>query len=264
MIFTTTKNILFITLIFISNLAISSEFKTSINLGKFSIIDLNNILKITTKIKDSKNKIKFISEKFKGIRYKRHTLSSPNLPETFIINFAALDCFTYLDYIEALRRSISFSDFLINLKLVRYQEGQVNYFTRNHFFTTWQFENKSEIEDVTSKVGANKTSVVIKFLNQKKNGNLYLPKITITKIERTFIPSNLIDKEIISKLENGDYIGIYSPKMGLDISHVGILIKQDEQVLFRHASLLNKKVIDSDFLKYISTKAGIVIFRVRL
>ena len=83
-------------------------------------------------------------------------------------------------------------------------------------------------------------------------------------IKRTFIPSNLIDKEILSKLENGDYIGIYSPKMGLDISHVGILIKQDEQILFRHASLLNKKVIDSDFLKYISTKAGIVIFRVRL
>jgi len=249
----------------ISNICISFELKENIHLGEFNIANLNSILKKADKMADSNTKIKFISAMFKGISYKKNTLSSSNSQETLIVNLEGMDCFTYLDYIEAFRRSVSFSDFLINLKAVRYKKGKVHYFTRNHFFTNWQLSNKDYIEDVTSKIGAYKTRMVTKFLNKKKNGHLYIPKIMITKVSRTFIPSRLIDKNIISKLKNGDYIGIYSRKLGLDVSHVGILIKHHGKFLFRHASSLNryKKVIDSDFLKYISTQTGIVVFRVK-
>jgi len=67
-------------------------------------------------------------------------------------------------------------------------------------------------------------------------------------------------------LKNGDYIGVYSPVEGLDVSHMGIVIRHDGKVWFRNASSLaiNIKVVDASFLEYMRPKPGIVVLRSEL
>jgi hypothetical protein len=65
-------------------------------------------------------------------------------------------------------------------------------------------------------------------------------------------------------LRTGDYIGIYAPADGLDVSHAGICIRRESRILLRHASSLAREVIDQDFSPYIEGKPGIVVLRPRL
>ena len=45
-----------------------------------------------------------------------------------------MDCFTYLDYVEALRLSNSYEEFNPKVKDIRYKNGKVSFQNRNHFF----------------------------------------------------------------------------------------------------------------------------------
>jgi len=70
---------------------------------------------------------------------------------------------------------------------------------------------------------------------------------------------------MVQKLKTGDYAGIYSALQGLDVSHVGIIIKDGSYVSLRHASSDRRyrKVIDQDFQEYISGTPGLIVLRPR-
>jgi hypothetical protein len=81
-----------------------------------------------------------------------------------------------------------------------------------------------------------------------------------------YIPSSLLHDQIINRIETGDYVGIYSDCKGLDVTHVGIFIKQRKSLFLRHASSVQekRKVVDQDFIEYVKNKPGIVVFRPKL
>ncbi|MBK6282852.1 MAG: DUF1460 domain-containing protein [Draconibacterium sp.] len=60
-----------------------------------------------------------------------------------------------------------------------------------------------------------------------------------------FIPKEKIG-EIESKLNDGDIVGITSRVDGLDISHVGILVRINGRIHLMHASTTAEKVVISD------------------
>ena len=43
-------------------------------------------------------------------------------------------------------------------------------------------------------------------------------------------------------------LGVYTDKKALDVTHTGIIIKKLGKVFIRHASSLEKKIIDSELL----------------
>ncbi len=105
--------------------------------------------------------------------------------------------------------------------------------------------------------------------NVKEDGTYFLNGIAPKKRIIKYIPSVVVDDSIMNKLRTGDYVGMYSEKSGLDVSHMGIIIKNEDSLLIthhssvflRHASSVKGKVFDEDFRKYITNKAGIVILR---
>jgi hypothetical protein len=233
-------------------------------LGKWNENQLDHLIKKSSKIGDLSKRIDFLSDQLLGVNYEGSTLiGNMSTPEVFVIDLEGVDCFTYIDYVEAMRLSNSFPEFKENLKFVRYQSGNVTFLNRNHFFTDWRYVNSSHVEDITEKIGGDKTKTVLKTLNEKDDGTYFLPGIPTKQRKVQFIPSYAIDDEILVKLKSGDYIGIYSNEDGLDVSHVGIAIKEEDRIYFRHASSAekNKRVVDEDFMNYISDKPGIVIFR---
>ncbi|QJY41025.1 DUF1460 domain-containing protein [Vibrio cholerae] len=52
----------------------------------------------------------------------------------------------------------------------------------------------------------------------------------------TYIPRDKITQSVLDNLQNGDLVGVYSPKIGLDVTHTGIIVKENNQILYRNAS----------------------------
>jgi len=242
----------------------TSVTKESILLGKFTQEELDHIIHKAYTIEDISGRIDFLSRQFLGIDYKESTLiGAINTPEDLVINLKGVDCFTYIDYVEAMRLSISFSAFKVNLRKVRYKSGIVVFENRNHFFTDWRACNPDSVGDITEEIGFQKAIKTQKLLNEKEDGTCFLPGIHPVQREITYIPSDTVDDLILHKLRTGDYVGIYSEVQGLDVSHVGIIIKDRDDIHLRHASSLKeyRKIVDQDFRRYIVNKPGIIVLR---
>ena len=114
-------------------------YEKRIILGVFSREQLDRLMRESLRIGDAGKRIDFLSRQFLGIDYAESTLiGDKGSPEVFVINLAGVDCLTFIEYVEAMRHSGSYSDFESNLKRVRYRSGIVAFAKRNHFFTDWK------------------------------------------------------------------------------------------------------------------------------
>lgn len=242
----------------------SGDMKEQIILGEWTEERLDRLLKEASAIEDPGARVDFLSRRFLNSRYKGSTLiGDRDRAEVFVVNLEGLDCFTFIDYIEAMRRSGSFSRFKETLKNLRYQSGDVAFEKRNHFFTDWKAFSQGAVVDVTKEIGAEKCREALKRLNEKEDGTLFLPGLDSRVRDITYIPSTCVDEKMIRKMKTGDYIGIYSAMEGLDVSHVGIVIKRDNAAILRHASSPEKhgRVVDEDLKKYIAPGPGVIVLR---
>lgn len=251
--------------IVINDFGSASEVKDGIFiLGSWNEKDLNSIMEQSSKIQDVGERIDFLSGKFLNTKYEESTLVGDiNHPEELVIDLGGMDCFTFIDYVEAMQLSDSYPKFVDNIQRIRYQSGEVDFRNRNHFFTDWAVYNSRYIVDVTKVVGGQGTRTVNKLLNKKEDGTPYLPGIPVKERTVNYIPSESVDEMVIERLKTGDYIGIYTDKDGLDVSHTGILVRKGDKVYLRHASSRkgNRRVVDEELLTYMFDKPGLVVLR---
>ncbi len=232
----------------------------AIIIGRWTEKELEDLLIESSAIDEVGGRISFISRQFLGGEYKEATLQgSTETQEELVINLAAVDCFTFIDYIEAMRLSRSFAGFVESLRKVRYRRGEVSFRQRNHFFTDWREANAESVEDVTDKVGKGRTVKVQKMLNERADGGNWVKGIEVMKRTIDYIPSRL-PYDVAAGIMTGDYVGVYSAAAGLDVSHVGIAVR-DNSLVLRHASSRHKKVVDEDLQEYLSDKPGVIILR---
>jgi hypothetical protein len=179
-----------------------------------------------------------------------------------LINLAQVDCFTLLDYVEAMRRSRTFAEFIGNTREVRYRSGVIGYAARNHFFTDWIGQNASYVADLTADVGCDSVRTVKKRLNKKDDGTAFVAGISPVERDISYLPIDAFSDKL-GRLQTGDYLGIYSPFPGLDVSHTGIVIENHGDYRLRHASSHERvrQVVDQDLMAYLSNKPGIIILR---
>ncbi|BBZ08343.1 hypothetical protein MDOR_25120 [Mycolicibacterium doricum] len=204
-----------------------------------------------------------VSRQFLGVPYGADTLvGSATGPEELVVNVEAVDCFTYADYVEALKRADDREEFVDRLIEVRYKYGVVGFRNRRHFFTDWSTAAPAIATDVTANLGA-KSVTVAKRLNRKDDGGVYLPGLPEVSREITYIPSGAVGDTVVDGLRTGDYIGAYAADGGLDVTHVGIFVDTPEGPAVRNASSLptNNKVVDDPFFDYVATVPGIVVLR---
>ncbi|MEV6101385.1 DUF1460 domain-containing protein [Nocardia sp. NPDC051981] len=204
-----------------------------------------------------------LSSRFLGTPYGANMLvGSVTQPEQLVIDFRRVDCFTYLDYVEALSRSTTRAAFIQNLVATRYADGQVEFTRRKHFFTDWAAVNRIAATDITRTLTPAAVTVT-KHLNAKADGGNYLPGIPVVDRDITYIPSRSFDNAVITALHTGDYLGAYTPDAGLDVSHVGIFTTTPNGPMFRNASSLtvNNQVVDTPLTQYLTTVPGLVVLR---
>lgn len=209
------------------------------------------------------NIIAAVSSAFLTTPYQENTLTgSTEVNEVLVANFHGVDCFTLIDYVQALAGAHDKKAFLNNLISTRYAGGRVSYLNRKHFFTDWFATLPQNASDVTRQISTEAVTVV-KQLNRKADGSAYIPGLAVISREISYIPGHAIDSAVLSKLQTGDYVGVWTPLAGLDVTHVGIVIKSAGKVWFRNASSLsiNRQVVDSPFIEYMANKPGIIVLR---
>ena len=233
-----------------------------INLGRWTEDELDRIIRDASALVGPGERVAFISEKFLGTAYQANTLiGGQSRPEEFVINLSAMDCFTFLEYVEALRLSRSFPEFPDQLRRVRYRSGIVSFAARNHFFTDWAVHRKPFVQDTAPHIG--KVVSVSKTLNLKADATHFLPGLDHVARTVSYMPVAALDEKVMKALEAGDYAAVFSDSPGLDVSHAGIIIRKDRTLFFRHASSADniRKVVDQDLLDYMSGKPGLVVLR---
>ncbi len=233
-----------------------------IDLGEWENDSLNNLIFESKRHKRISDRIDYISGKFIGTYYEANTLiGDKNLNEKLVINLAGVDCFTFLDYILSFALSSDINDFYRKLRLVRYQLGDINFKKRNHFFSQWIKNNSNYLSDVSQDIEG--SICLTKKINQKENGEHLIERINPLNQRICFLPKEVF-LENISSLQKGDFIGFYSNREELDVTHVGIISKDNSKVYLRHASQKEKRVIDEELNSYLKNNTkwdGLIIVR---
>jgi len=211
-----------------------------------------------------------------------------NEKEDLVVNLREFDCFTYLENTIALYRtiisdSIHFDHLKKELKNIRYRSGTIEgYASRLHYATDWIFDNKTKkyISDKTKSIGGVELPVNVYYLSQNCKKRDYFKEHPeevkkIKEIEKSinsrtyyYVPTEQIP--VIEKsINTGDVVCFTTKRDGLDISHVGIAIWQNDALTFVHASPKYKKVVInpeslSDYCKNRKNTTGIMVLKILL
>ena len=75
--------------------------------GRMSLSEIGRLLNESSKMKNTAEKIEFLSGCFLDVPYREFTLTGSDTdPESLIVNLQGVDCFTLLDYVEAMRNAV--------------------------------------------------------------------------------------------------------------------------------------------------------------
>ncbi|MEV6061232.1 N-acetylmuramoyl-L-alanine amidase-like domain-containing protein [Nocardia asteroides] len=203
-----------------------------------------------------------LSARLLGTPYGANMLiGSATEPEQLVIDLRRVDCFTYLDYLEAASRSADRDQFTANLVATRYVDSRVEFTRRKHFFTDWAHTGRIAATDVTTSLSPAAVTVT-KHLNATADGGTYLPGLPVVDRAITHIPAAAVDQGVLAGLRTGDFLGAYTPDAGLDVTHVGFVVHTADGPVFRNASSLAEyRVLDTPLADYIRTTPGIVVLR---
>lgn len=231
--------------------------------------------------------VSFYAHRLLGTPYVGHTLEGDT--EMLTINIHELDCTTFIETLYALTRTtmerrVSWRDYARHLESVRYRGGTMgDYSTRLHYISDWIVDNRSRgnLVEVTPDVPHSKYTVkTIDFMtthaesyHSLKNDSAMVEKIRrvesgYTNHRMPLLPKSwLQDKQVEQTLREGDFVGLMTTTRGLDISHLGIVVKDKKGHLhLLDASMSGGKVMEEtptlrDQLRNYKSNLGIRVFR---
>lgn len=200
---------------------------------------------------------------FKETPYVAHTLETDT--EQLVINLREMDCTTFAENCLAFSKTIqsgklTFKQFASELQKVRYRNGIIDgYPTRLHYFSDWINNNieKMLVRDVGKEIGLARYGKEVDFMSKHPESYKQLsanPELipiiaeqesVISMREMYYVPEDRI-VEVEDQLSEGDIVGITTNVEGLDISHVGILVRKAGRIHLMHASSLSMKVVVSE------------------
>ncbi len=172
-----------------------------------------------------------------------------------LVDFAHVDCQTYIEQVYALTLSHNRKEFDDTLRRIRYKDGQVDFRWRNHYTVTdWLPANAWFLHDATDEVGQGMTRSMTKTISHAhffiEKGLPQYGDIPDVEQETHYIP-RAAAKDVAAQLHTGDMIILVVSNPGIIAGHVG-LIRNPGVVSFQHASLTEKRVVTVPFVDYVN------------
>lgn len=228
------------------------------------------------------------ARQFVGTPYQGGTLENP--VEMLTVNTSGLDCTTLVELSMAIAKSVAegegnWKDALYDLRDLRYKGGQVDgYASRLHYISDWITDNtyRKNISEATPDAPRAKAQIMsVNFMTAHRDKYPQLSDSTVYarirdrerclhRVKTYFIPKAAISsREVRDFLSDGDVVFITTSVEGLDVSHAGVIFKDDRGIPHMlHASTSAGKVIEdsvslSDYLARQKKSTGIRIVRLK-
>lgn len=225
----------------LQGLAASAALLSGFGRGEAGEARIARLIADTKQLATISQRIDAISAALRGVRYQANTLiGAPRKPEQFVQRDDAFDCVTFCETVLAAARVRDIAAFADTLRDIRYRQGQVNWFERNHYFFEWcqrNVDNKTcRWVELDGAVDLAKTVDSQKGLSKRHFAMRVIPRQTL-----------LANADEIT---TGDIVGFVSRRPDLDYFHCGFLVR-DRALMLRHASESHHKVLDerlADFL----------------
>lgn len=242
---------------------------------------------LTTHATDTTGRTAAIAREFLGCAYAGGTLEADT--EELKFNTDKFDCTTLVETVLALSITCregenSCQAFSNTLQSIRYRSGIVDgYCSRLHYIYDWALENEARghIIDVTPMIpGAVSHSMTLDYMTTHRSSYPALADESMTErirsVERQLSPATfmIVPKrktglpEVIDALNDGDIIAFTTSTKGLDVSHIGFVLKGSDGIarLLHASSSAGKVIIDPKPLAlYVKSRpsiTGIRVFRI--
>ncbi|MCE2613755.1 DUF1460 domain-containing protein [Flavobacteriaceae bacterium D16] len=224
-----------------------------------------------------------VGETFLGTPYVSGTLEVGEL-EQLVINLRGLDCTTFVESVLAFsilirEKDTSFDNYLATLQKIRYRNGKLSgYASRLHYFSEWIRDNerKGLVKDISATLGGIPAEKARDFMTSHRDLyprlsdlNAYQELLAVEKqLEKQpyfYVPGSVLS-ERLNELQHGDIIALATNINGLDVTHTGIIYKNEDGVLhLMHASSKGRvEISEKPLLKYlagIQSNTGILVAR---
>ena len=283
------KHIIYIFLLLFSYSFATAQTEVRFHNEKSDTLRLTTMLDKASAMRFSnpEERVAFFGRQFIDTPYGAHTLEGE--PEILTVNLDSLDCTTFVETAMALaytvvERRTSWRDFIYNLRRLRYRNGEVDgYPSRLHYIADWVVDNqhRGNFQDATRNFPKfNELSRTIDFMSMNRDKYPALADDAnynrMRRIEEGYRQHrfpyiktvDLQNKAIKAAFHNGDVVALVSNLKNLDVTHMGIVIKEspDAEPYLLHASSSDGKVEISqrpldDFLKKNRQWLGVRVFR---
>lgn len=205
---------------------------------------IDRLIEQTSALPTMSQRIDFISRALIGTPYRGYTLiGGPRSAERMVVRDDAFDCVTFCEAVWAAAMSHKPDDYPSNLRAIRYHNGIVDWFQRNHYFFEWGEHN---IE--------NKTCHAISM-----DGAVPIEKTVYwhRELGRRHFAMNVIPRAVLlankAALATGDIIGFVTQRQNLDYFHVGLIaFGAKGELLLRHASLALGRVVEENMERFLA------------
>lgn len=213
-------------------------------------------------LKSANELVSFYGHQLLDRPYVAHTLEGDK--EMLTINIDDLDCTTFVETLYALTRTTlngrySWRDFANNLENLRYRGGKMDgYASRLHYISDWSIDNGSRgnLQEVTPDIPG--VQYKIKNINYMTTHRDAYPSLkddaTFERVRNSevgfrnhrfpYIRKEILGtKKVKDAVQSGDFVGLVTKMEGLDISHMGIIEKDEKgEIYLLDASMTGGKV----------------------
>ena len=202
------------------------------------------------------SRIEVLSRHFLGRSYKPNPLiGSADTAEVFTASLDGFDCVTYIETIVALARASNVDDFTEWLRQIRYEQGRIQWERRNHYMTVWIRNNvrKGIIRPVSKPA--------VPTVSRERVLNV-VPGLAAQRTRVKCVPKPAVPR-LAAHLQSGDLIFFASTRQNLDVFHAGIIVRDGNRVLMRHASRSAGSVVEQELSEFLKANrmAGVIVAR---
>ncbi len=202
------------------------------------------------------SRIDVLSRQFLGRPYKTNPLTGlADTAEVFTASLDGFDCVTYIETVLALARASDVEDFTKWLRKIRYERGRIQWKRRNHYSTLWIRNNIREGIVRPLSMPAVPTVSMERVLN-------VVPGLDPQRIRVKCVPKRAVPR-LERYLQTGDLIFFASTRTHLDVFHAGIIVRDGNRVLMRHASRSQGGVVEQELSEFLKANrmAGVIVAR---
>ena len=200
-------------------------------------------------------RVAVISQALLGLPYRAYPLTgSVHEPERLVVSLDGFDCVTYMESVLALAGSRNASEFPDRLRRLRYCGGIVGWRERNHYMVDWIRNNSRDGSIRRLALGRGgrrlrRTLAAIEGLPRRDVVVSCLPKQRMGSLSRM--------------IAGGDLVFFVSTKRSLDVFHTGILVRDRDDLVLRHASRSRGRVVEEALEAFLRANrmSGVIVVR---